>query len=85
MLTRPPIALAWQPLAAPPDLANPTTDWWLAVLERGDLLDRDQRVPRDAAQVARRTHRRLDDELGRGLVEVDVGDVGHLVAGHVHD
>ena len=34
MLTRPPIASAWQPLAAPPDLANPSTDWWLAVLER---------------------------------------------------
>jgi 2-oxoisovalerate dehydrogenase E1 component len=34
MLTRPPIASAWQPLAAPPDLANPSTDWWLSVLER---------------------------------------------------
>jgi 2-oxoisovalerate dehydrogenase E1 component len=34
MLTRPPIASAWHPLAAPPDLASPAADWWLVVLER---------------------------------------------------
>jgi 2-oxoisovalerate dehydrogenase E1 component len=34
MLTRPTIASAWQPLAAPTDPVNPSTDWWLAILER---------------------------------------------------
>jgi 2-oxoisovalerate dehydrogenase E1 component len=34
MLTLPASAQAWRPLAAPSDLENPGTEWWLSVLER---------------------------------------------------
>src|SRR6476646_217986 len=77
----------WQPLSAPEEISTPSTEWWLAVLERA-LISR----AIDAVEGAKE-YRRNPDKPQEGRLNLQFGAKGHEVSqlitaallNHAHD
>jgi 2-oxoisovalerate dehydrogenase E1 component len=73
MLTKPASTGAWQPLAAPSDLNNPDTEWWLSILRRA-LISRAM----DDLEVTKEYRPNPDKPL-EGKLKFQFGAKGHEI------
>src|SRR5436305_4720467 len=64
---------SWEPLSAPPDLDNPSTEWWLSILERA-LISRAM----DDLEVTKEYRPNPDKPL-EGKLKFQFGAKGHEI------